>query len=111
MDHQQVGEVLLPGVEVTIGGKVYVAPKLNLRGVRVILALASGPAGGFAGATVDAATNLAYGVEVLAASLSRNYRGLTVEAIEDELEADELNGLLAAVPKILELSGLVQKKD
>jgi len=46
---------------------------------------------------------------VLAASLSRNYKGMTVSAIEEELEADELNAMLGAIPRILEISGLVQK--
>lgn len=104
------------GVSVIIGGISYVAPKLNLKGVRAILPMIDTTnmrLDGKLQLTTGALQNAVdIGIVVLVASLVRNYPIFTKAFVEENVEADELLELLnVTVPAILKLSGFENKVE
>ncbi len=87
------------GFEVVIGGRTYICPELNMKGVRKVLPLIRG----FEGKTEedkvgDAAT-------ILSLALTRNYPELTPDFIEENTGAKEMLPLLESIGKLMEACG------
>lgn len=107
----QARQPLRPGVEVTIGGRAYLAPALNFVSLKRLLpkvgAAEDLPSeGGMSGFAKDFILKSEVALEVIVASLERNYPGITLEMVEEELGMEEMVPLLAKVVDIFQLSGV-----
>jgi hypothetical protein len=92
--------------EVTIGGEAIPVPPMNFAALKrawpAIQVLPS------LNNAIDQATAV---VEILAAALARSRPELTAGEIETRLGGGEVPGLLEALPRLLEQSGLVPKGE
>lgn len=81
---------LLPGETVRIGRRDYVLPALNLKGIRRAMELAPTLEG-------DGVDSMMACLEVVHLALKRNYPELTIEQLEEEVDAASLATLSVAV--------------
>jgi hypothetical protein len=98
-------ESLLPGVELTIGGKPYMAAPLNFGGLRAVMPLMAKVGGG------GIAETHAFIEAVLRHALRRNYDGVDQIWLEAELEAAEFEAAARATSRLLELSGIMKREE
>jgi hypothetical protein len=98
----------MPGNELTviIGGEAIAVPPINFAALR-----RAWPAIQALPRQTNALDQAAAVVEILAAAFRRTRPELTAEAIEERLEGTEFLELIAALPALLEQSGLVPKGE
>ena len=93
-------------IDFVIGGETIAAPILNFAALKrawpAIRALPAEP---------DLVGQASRVVEIVAAALAGTRPELTVAEIEQRLRADEVVGLVAAAPRLLDLSGLIPRGD
>lgn len=93
-------------IEFVIGGETIAVPILNFAALkRAWSAIRALPA------ETDLVGQAGRVVEIVAAALAGQRPELTVAAIEQRLRADEIVGLVAAAPLLLDLSGLIPRGE
>lgn len=94
---------MIDGIKIKLGGVDVVLPPLNLKGLRKVLPLMERW-----NASLTLAEQVDMMVPIFHAALLRNYPDLTIDEMEDRMNADEVIPAINALPGLLELSGLVQ---
>lgn len=93
-------------IDVVIGGERIAVPILNFAALK-----RAWPAIRALPAETDLVGQASRVVEIVAAALSASRPALTIAEIEQRLRADEVVGLVAAAPFLLDLSGLIPRGE
>lgn len=101
---------LKPGVNVTLGGKVYIVPRWNLKDLREkVMPLVDKINDSDFASTTMSSMPIADLLQLYQLALRRNYRDMTVEAMEEEFEFPDFGEMMEKLPKVLEFNGFVNK--
>jgi hypothetical protein len=113
------GKALIPGVEVNIGGTVYIVPPLSLGAVELFQKRLE------AFSTAPDAKATAFMADVVATAMRRNYPHITKAALLGEYKLDEGGDLVEVAPAmvhdlvqlqellaaVMDVSGLLRKEQ